>query len=192
LKSLDTSFRIAESMGFASFANGSTCKGVYYIGEIDHDYTAWKSVDFRDRLQLPYGRSQLEAAGSTEESALSAAKRDLLSVLQNENKTSVCAESRLLDVAEVNNRTPLGAEEDRTVESLLKAPERASEENVTVGEMYERRISKCFQERNILNSHDPNLGVVCQEGKVVPPKSDRFAISEAGTHPACSRKSGGR
>ena len=29
-------------------------------------------------------------------------------------------------------------------------------------------------------SHDPSLGVVCQEGKVVPPKSGRFAISEAG------------
>ena len=127
-----------------------------------------------------HGRSRLQAADSTEESALSARKRDLLSVLQNENKTSVFAESRLLDVAEVNNRTPAGAEEDRIVESLLKAHERASEENVTVGEMYERRISKCFEERNILNTHDPTLGVVCQEGKVVPPKSGRFPISEAG------------
>jgi hypothetical protein len=80
------SFRIAESMGFASFANGSTCKGVYYIGEIDHDHTAWKSVDFRDRLQLPYGRSQLEAVGSTEESTLSAAKRDLLSVFRTKTR----------------------------------------------------------------------------------------------------------
>jgi hypothetical protein len=86
----------------------------------------------------------------------------------------------LFHVAEVDYTTPAGAEEDRTVESLLKAPESASEENVTVGEMYERRISKCFEERNILNSHDPTLGVVCQEGKVVPPKSGRFLISEAG------------
>jgi hypothetical protein len=72
---------------------------------------------------------------STKESGLSARKCDLLSVLQNENKTSVFAESRSLHVAEVNNRTPVGTEEDRTVESSLKAPERASEENVTVGKM---------------------------------------------------------
>jgi hypothetical protein len=131
-------------------------------------------------LRLPYGRSRLQAADSPEESALSARKRDLLSVLQNENKTSVFAESRLLDVAEVNNRTPVGAEEHRTVESSLNALERASQENVTVSEMYERRISTCFEERNTLNLHDPSPGVVCQQGKVVPPKSGRFPISEAG------------
>ena len=82
-------------------------------------------------------------------------------------------------MAEVNNRNPVGAEEHRTVESSLNAPERASQENVTISEMYERRISTFFEERNTLNLHDPSLGLVCQQGKAVPPKSGRFPISEA-------------
>jgi hypothetical protein len=114
-------------------------KAFYYVGEIDHDHTAWKSVDVRDRLQLPYERSQSQAACPTEEKALSAREHDLFSVPQKENKAFILAELRFR-VAEVDNTAPISAKEDRGVESSLKAPERASKENATVGEMYERRI----------------------------------------------------
>ena len=83
-------------------------------------------------------------------------------------------------MAEIDYTTTAGAKEGGVFQPALAVSEGAPNEKPVIEEMYERRISKCFEERNILNSHDPSLGVVCQEGKVVSPKSGRFAISEAG------------
>ena len=83
-------------------------------------------------------------------------------------------------MAEVDNAAPVGAKEDGVVQPALVVPERAAREKLGVLKMHERTIPPRFQKRDVLDPHDPSLGVVCQEGKVVPPKSGRFPISEAG------------
>jgi hypothetical protein len=120
---------------------------------------------------------ELETSCCTEENGLSARKHDLFSVLEQKNEASVIAQSWLFDLAEVDNTVPAGAKEDGAVQPALAVLEGAPNEKLAVRKMDERKIPVGFEERNVLNPHDPIFDIVSQENEIVTRKYGGHALA---------------
>jgi hypothetical protein len=118
---------------------------------------------------------RLEAACSTEENALSARKHDLFAILKDKNEP-VFLEYRALHVGEVHDTAPVGAKKEGAVEPPLTAAQRASNEDVAVGEMDEREISTRLEEVNILGPNNPQFDIVSQKDKVITMNRREFVL----------------
>ncbi len=119
---------------------------------------------------------ELQTARFTEENALSARKHDLFSVLKQKKDAFIFEETWLFHVAEVDYTVPAGAKEDGAIQPALAVSEGAPNEKSVIEEMDKRTITARFEERNVLDPHDPTFDIVIQQNKIVAMKHGGLAF----------------
>ena len=76
----------------------------------------------------------------------------------------------MFHVAEVDYTVPAGAKEDGAIQPALAVSEGAPNEKSVIEEMDKRTITERFEERNVLDPHDPTFDIVIQQNEIVTKK----------------------
>ena len=79
-------------------------------------------------------------------------------------------------MGKIDDAAPVGAKKDRAVKPSLAAPQRASNEEIAVGEMDEREISTCLEEVNILGPNNAQFDIVGQKDKIITMNCREFIL----------------